>query len=146
MDSIEFKFGTYVTRRNRTKLIDFGKCQLHSFFFSFRSTKKNSCRLWPMESNSLKRFNIQTEHSIELKFRMYITGCCRKNPVNFGKCQLWIFFFSGVQKTHGHFYITAYGVKFFKVFKYPNGAFNWAQILYVYYRSLTYILYQFWRV
>ena len=44
------------------------------FIFLYRSTKKNSYTLQPMEPNSLKCSSMQTVHSIELKFGMYFIG------------------------------------------------------------------------
>ena len=41
-----------------------------------------------MESNSLKGSSIQTMHSIELQFGMYITGHRRTNPIAFGERQM----------------------------------------------------------
>ena len=79
---------------------------MDSFFFT-GVQKKNSYILWLMESNSLKYFSIQTEHSIGLKFGMYIIreiGC-----IYFGKFRI-ISFSKGVKKEF--FYITAYGIKF----------------------------------
>ena len=41
--------------------------------------------------------NVQTVHSIKLKFGMYITGLRRTNFIDFGECQMHSFF-TGVQK------------------------------------------------
>ena len=86
----------YVTGHRRTNPIDFGEYRMNSFFF-YRSTKKNSYTLRPMESNSLKCSSIQIVHSIELKFGMYITGHRRTNPINFGEYPMNRFF-TGVKK------------------------------------------------
>ena len=54
----------------------------------------------------------------------------------------WIVFLQEYKKEF--LYVKAYGVKFFKVFSYSNGAFDWARIWYVYYRSPPNKLYRFW--
>ena len=68
--SIELKSGMHITGHCRTNPIDFGKCRMHSFFY--RSTKKISYTLRPMESNSLKGSSIQKMYLIELNFGIYI--------------------------------------------------------------------------
>ena len=70
--SFELKFGMHITDYRRTNSIDFSECRLHSFFTGV--TKKNSCALRPMKSNSLKCARIRMMHSIELIFGMYTTG------------------------------------------------------------------------
>ena len=70
--SIEFKFGMYNTGHRQTNPIDFVEYRMNSFFY--KSTKKNSYTLCPMESNYLKCSSSQMVHSIELKFGMYITS------------------------------------------------------------------------
>ena len=66
-----------------------------------------------MESNSLKCFSIEMVHSIELKFGMYIIGLRPTYCVEFDEFRLNSYF-TGAQKKV--LYITAYRVKFFKVF------------------------------
>ena len=56
-----------------------------------------SFTLRPMKPNSLKDSNIQTVHSIEFKFRMYLKGHHRKKATDFGEF-LMHSFFTGVQK------------------------------------------------
>ena len=52
-----------------------------------------------LNSDSLKCSSIQTVLSIELKFGMDITGYRRWNPIDFGECKIYSFFFStAVQK------------------------------------------------
>ena len=67
MASIQLKFGTSFTGYCRTNPVDFAECWIHSFFY--RSIKKISYALQPMESNSLKD---QTVHSIVIKFSINI--------------------------------------------------------------------------
>ena len=110
--SIELKFDMYIIGHCRTNPIDFGECRTCSFFY--RSTKKISYTLRPLESKSLKDSSIQTVHSIELKFVMYITDHYRTNITDFGEFQGHSFFLQGYKKEF--LYITAYGVKFFKRF------------------------------
>ena len=83
----------YITSHCQTNLIDFSENQMNSFF----TGKKNSYTLWPMESNCLMCFSIQTGHSIELKFGMYIISHCPTYYVNFGEFKINSFF-TGVQK------------------------------------------------
>ena len=85
-------------RTNRTNPVGLDEYPMNSFFY--RSTKKNFYSLWPMKSNSLKCSRIQTGHSIDLKFGMYIIGLIEFR-INSS--------FTEVQK--GFLYITAYGVK-----------------------------------
>ena len=66
--------------------IDFGKYRMTSFFY--KSTKKNSYTLRPMESNSLKYSSIQMVLSIELKFGMYIIGHHSTYRVEFGEFRI----------------------------------------------------------
>ena len=75
--------------------IDFGEDRMNSFFY--RSTKKNSYTLRPMEPNSLKCSSIQTVHSIELKFGMHIIVHRLIHCVDFGEFRMNSFF-TGVQK------------------------------------------------
>ena len=72
-----------------------------------------SYALRPMESNSLKGTSIHTVHSIEFKFVMYIIGHRLTHCVDFGEFS-FNSIFTGVRKEF--LYITAYGVKSFKVF------------------------------
>ena len=51
VNSIEFKFGMYITGHRRTNPIDFGEYRMNSSFTGVE--KKNYYTLWPMESNSL---------------------------------------------------------------------------------------------
>ena len=83
--SIEFKFSMYITGYRRTNPIDFGEYEINSFF-----SKKNSYKLRPMESNSLKYRSSQTVHSIEFKFGMYtkLVGHRRTNPINFSEYRM----------------------------------------------------------
>ena len=96
----------YITVHHQTDLIDFGEYRMNSFLQKY---KKNSYRLRPMESNSLKCFSIQMVHSIEFKFGMYITGHCQRNPIDFGEYRMNSFFLQGHKKEF--LYITAYKVK-----------------------------------
>ena len=58
------------------------------------------------------------------------------NPIDFGDYRINSF----LQEYKKEFlYIKTYGVEFFKMSFYPNGAFDWAQIWYVCYKSLSYI-------
>ena len=57
--------------------------------------------------------SVWTVHSIELKIGMHITSHRRTNPIDFDECRMNIF----LQEYKKEFsYITAYGVKIFKVF------------------------------
>ena len=76
-----------------------------------------------MDSNSLKCSNIQIEHSIELKFGMYILGHRSTNCVEFGEFRLNSFFFSQ-EHTKEFLFITAYGVKLQEVCLCLNDAFD----------------------
>ena len=67
MHSIVFIFGVYITGNRRTNPIDFGEYRMNTCFTGVQK-KKYSYTLRPMEPNSLKYSNIQTVHSIELKF------------------------------------------------------------------------------
>ena len=73
----------YITGHRQTNPIDFGEYQMNSFFY--RSTKKNTYTLWPIESNSLKCSSIQMEHSVELKFGLHIIGHHPTYCVEFGE-------------------------------------------------------------
>ena len=86
----------YITVCRRTNPIDFGEYRMNSLFTGVQ--KKNSYTLRPMESNSLKDSSIQTMHSIEFKFGMYITGHHRANPVDFVK----------KKRTHSFFFFYIY--------------------------------------
>ena len=57
---------------------------------------------------------VWTVHSVELKLGVYITGHRRTNPIDFGEYRMKSFFLQECKKKF--WYITAYGVKFFKVF------------------------------
>ena len=82
-----------------------------------------------MESNYLKGSSVQMVHSIELKLGMHIIGHSQTNPIDFREGRMHIF----LQECKKEFYyIMTYGVKFFKRLQYPNGAFDWAEIWYVY--------------
>ena len=96
MHSIEFKLGMYIADQRRTNAIDFREYRMHSFFY--RSTRKNSFTLRPMESNSLECSSIQMVHSNELKFGMYITGHRRTNPIDFGEYRMNSFFYRSTKK------------------------------------------------
>ena len=65
-----------------------------------------------MESNSLKGSGIQTMHSIELKFGMYIIGYHWTKTTYFSEFLMHTFFLQEYQKDF--LYIRANGVKFFK--------------------------------
>ena len=93
---IELKFGMYMTGHRRTNPTDFGKCRMYSFFY--RSTKKNPYTLRHMELNSLKGSSIQTVHSIELKFGMYIVDHCPTYCNNFGGFTINSFFYRSTKK------------------------------------------------
>ena len=67
MQSIELKFGMRITGHRLTNPIDFGECRL------FTGVKK-ILYITAYGVNSLKGSTIQTVHSIELKFGMYIIG------------------------------------------------------------------------
>ena len=92
MDSIELKFGIYITGHRQTNLIDFVKYCMHSFLF-YRCTRKNFYALRPMESNSLKCSSIQMIRSIDLKFGMYIIVHRCTYCINFGELRINSFFF-----------------------------------------------------
>ena len=85
----------YKTGHDQTNPIDFGECQMHSFFY--KSTKNISYRFQPMVSNSLKGSSIQMMHLIELKLGMYITIHHRAKATDFDEF-LMHSFFTGVQK------------------------------------------------
>ena len=75
--------------------IDFSECGMLSFFY--RSIKKNSYTLRPIESNFLKCSSIETVHSIDLKFCKYIIG--RRPTYCTVFCEFRInSFFTAVQK------------------------------------------------
>ena len=57
-----------ITGHHQTNLIDFGEYRMNIFFL--QEFKKDL--LYIMMSNSLNCFSIQTVHSIELKFGMYM--------------------------------------------------------------------------
>ena len=97
--SIEFKFRTYIIGYRSTYCVDFGEFRINNFFY--RSTKKNSYTLRPMESNSLKCSSIQTVHSIELKFGMHIIVHRLIYCVDFGEFSINSFF-TGVQKKNSY--------------------------------------------
>ena len=66
----------------------------------------------PMEPNSLKCSSIQTVHSIELKFAMYIIGHRLTYCADFSKFRINRFFFLFLQQHKKEFlYITTYRVK-----------------------------------
>ena len=73
----------YIT--GRTNPIDFGKYRMNIFL---QDSKKNSYKLRPTESNSLKCSSIQIVHSIELKSGIHITGLRRTNSIDFGECRM----------------------------------------------------------
>ena len=76
--------------------------------------------------------SVKTVNSMVFKFGMYITGHRRTNPIGFAEYRMKIF----LQEYKKEFlYITVHGVKFSKVFQYPIGTSDSAQIFYVYYRS-----------
>ena len=52
---IELKYGMYITGYRRTNFIDFGEYRM---IFFYRSARKISYTLWPMESNSVKGSSI----------------------------------------------------------------------------------------
>ena len=56
MHSTEFKFDMYITGHPQTNSIDFGESWMDSFFY--RSTKKNSYTLRPMDSNYKRSPNV----------------------------------------------------------------------------------------
>ena len=85
----------YIANRRRTNPIDFCEYWLHSFFY--RSARRNSYALRPIELNSLKCSSIKMVHLIELKFGTYITSHSWTNPIDFGE-YLMNSFFTGVQK------------------------------------------------
>ena len=64
--------------------------------------------------NVIQCYFIQRVYSVEFKFGMYITGHHRTNPIDFRKYRTHTFFLQKFKKEF--LYITAYGVKFFKVF------------------------------
>ena len=135
----------YITCHHQTNPIDFGEYRMNSFFY--RSTKKNSYTLRPMESNSLKCSSIQIIRLIDLKFGKYIIGHHRTNPINFVNVR---FFFNRsricMYKLLIHTSYTAYGIKFLKMFQCLNDSFDSAQIWYVYYRLQSHILCCLWGV
>ena len=81
--SIDLKFGMHIISHRRTNPIDFGEHRMNNFFY--RSTKKNSYTLRPMEPNSLKCSSIQMIRSIDLKFGIYIIGHRSTNYIDFGE-------------------------------------------------------------
>ena len=70
---------------------------------------------------------------------VYISHC-RKNLINFGECWM-LSFFTGVQKYS--YALCLMRIKFFKMFSYLNGAFDWAQIWYAYQRLPSFTLHDF---
>ena len=74
----------------------------------YKSTRKSSYTLQPMELNSLKCSSNQMVHSIELKFGMDIIGHHSTYFIEFGKLRINSFL-TGAQKIF--LYVTAYGVK-----------------------------------
>ena len=95
MHAIEFKFGIHITGHRRTSPFDFSEYRMNSFFY--RSSEKNSYTLRLIESNSSKFSSIQTAHSIEFKFGMYIIGHRLTYRVDFGEFR-FNSFFTGIQK------------------------------------------------
>ena len=92
-------------------------------------------------ANVSEHDSVYAVHSIEFKFGMYGTGHRQTNPIDFGEYRMNCFS-RGVQKKF--LYITANGVKSFKVLKHPNSAFDCTQIWYVYYKSPSNKPYSFW--
>ena len=84
--SIDLKFGMYSIGHRLIYCVDFGEFMINSFFY--KSTKKYSYTLRPMESNSLKCSSIQMIHSIELNFGMYIIGHRPTYCVEFGEFRI----------------------------------------------------------
>ena len=58
----------------------------------------NSYALWPMDSNSLNCYSIQTVYSFELKFGMYIIGNRPTYCVEFGEFRIDSFFYRSTKK------------------------------------------------
>ena len=88
--SIELKFGMHITVHYLIYCVDFGEYWMNSFFTGVQ--KNNSYTLRPMESNSLKYSNIQTVHSMELKFGMHIIVYYLIYCVDFGEFRINSFF------------------------------------------------------
>ena len=88
MHSIELIFCVYNAGHRRTNPIDFDEYRINSFF---TGVQKISYTLRPMESTFLKGFNIQTVHSIQLKFRMYIIGHHWTKAPDFGEFLIHVF-------------------------------------------------------
>ena len=92
--SIELKFGIYIISHHRTNLTDFCEYRIHSFLQEY---KKEFLYIRPTEWNFLKGSNIQTVHSIEFKFGMYIIDHLPKYCIDFGEFGINRFF-TGAQK------------------------------------------------
>ena len=88
------------------KPINYGKCRKHSFLFT--RIQKDSYALRSMESNCLKGSGIQTVHSIEFKFDMYIIDHRFTFRINFSEFRINSFL---QEYKKIFFYIAAYGVK-----------------------------------
>ena len=70
LHSIELKFGMYIISHCLTYCVEFGEFRINSFFY--RSTKKNSHTLQPMESNYKEYASAYTMLSTKLKFTKFI--------------------------------------------------------------------------
>ena len=84
----------YIIGHCPTYCVDFGVFRIDWFY---RSTKKNSYTLWPMDSIFLKCSSIQMVHLIEIKFGMNIIGHYPTYYVEFGEFEINSFF-TGAQK------------------------------------------------
>ena len=79
-----------ITSHRRTNPIDLNECRMRSLFTGVQ--KKNL-----MKSNSLRGSSIQTVHSIQLKFGMFIIDPLPTFCIDFVEFRINIFF-AGVQK------------------------------------------------
>ena len=106
MHLIDLKFGTYIIGLHRTNSVDFGECQMQSFFTEVqeRILKHSYTFLYilPTELNYLKVSSIETAHSIELKFGRYIIDHCLKYCIDFGEFRVNSIFLNGVRKRNSY--------------------------------------------
>ena len=140
MHSIELKFGMDITGHSQTNPIDFGECRIYTFFCCIQ---KEFLYITTHRVKLLRVFSYPMIHSIELKFSMHIIGHCQTNPIDFGECRMYNFIFLFKKNTKNNYYISCL-LNRIVMCECSNGAFYWAQIWHVYYRSLSYILHWFW--
>ena len=101
MHLIELKFGMNIIGHRSTYCVNFDEFRINNFFY--RSTKKNSYTLRPIQSNSLNCSSVQMVHSIELKLGMCIIGHRLIYCVEFGEFRINSFSTGALKRILKHY-------------------------------------------